>query len=713
MRSRRRQDSVRSVISKIPPAGWLVLLFLAVFAWFFCTEWYAPAQLIISGKSPGQDGLLKVGWESGAGYNRYEARKFLLNTFPDEGGDIQISIRYTGTKNSASMDSQVVCSGITIDGRNVNFSSVSFQGENLGESKGIRLFKPGDHIKLEVKAEESIAVQMDTNNGSGMVEIEVSGKTADHDLYIANIEAKFLVFQYWIVGPDKGFRLRMDMPRYPINSLTITNGNPQRELLVDSIRIATEKEERILYTGPHERLEKQAFRRVSGLQKRYFHSMQFLLQVLFAILTTWILFACWRFYVRCRSTGGIFSPRRRVFWALFLVSMIAFSAWLLAFWPGVMSVDSLKIWRAAVLPEVYLNDHPLLNVILYRYLAGIWNNPAIVPMFHISVMSGLSAYIFYQIHRQGVSLKLLAPLYLLLITSIPVGLYNVMLWKDIPFAMLIIFCAFFLTDFFRRKQEKSLILSGELVFALLLLLLALAFTRHNGLVYLAVVPVYFLILGLAPRKKILGVAAVMVCVGVTGAAIFAFLGNGHIANGNYLFSQGGLFLNNLLQKSFIDLGTETWRNYWGIFNINQKESAWDLWHYFLRDRFSYVFLIHTGWSDVYRFLADGPVFPQLTDIAMNIYRKSYETPFVYLTWNPVHFLVLYLLAVLSFPKFRLTAIFSSLILVQVLTLIVFVDVMNWRYYYFAFLGGYFIIPLLLLDIQRKKAAQGDGRRVDP
>ncbi|EKD39625.1 MAG: hypothetical protein ACD_75C00342G0002, partial [uncultured bacterium] len=306
---------MRSAIAKIPSAGWMLLLFFAVFAWFFCTEWYAPAQLVISGKSPGQDGLLKVSWESGEGYNRYEARKFLLNTSPLEGRESHsVVIRHTGTKHPASMDSQVVCSRIAVDGRNVDFSSVVVRGEQLGGQKGVRLAQPGDHIALDVGPEESIAIQMDTNNGSGRVEIEVNGKTATHDLYFANVEAKFLIFQYWVVRPDGGFRARLDMPRYPIKSLTVANGCPHRELIVDTIRLVSGDREQVLFAGQNERLEKQTFRRLSGLQKRYFHPTQFLLQLLFALFAAWILSACRRAYLRCRSTGGIFRPGRRAFW---------------------------------------------------------------------------------------------------------------------------------------------------------------------------------------------------------------------------------------------------------------------------------------------------------------------------------------------------------------------------------------------------------------
>ena len=37
---------------------------------------------------------------------------------------------------------------------------------------------------------------------------------------------------------------------------------------------------------------------------------------------------------------------------------------------------------------------------------------------------------------------IILPFYFLFITSIPIGLYTITLWKDIPFALLVVFWAF-------------------------------------------------------------------------------------------------------------------------------------------------------------------------------------------------------------------------------------------------------------------------------
>jgi len=89
------------------------------------------------------------------------------------------------------------------------------------------------------------------------------------------------------------------------------------------------------------------------------------------------------------------NEQRYIFWIFWLGAIITFSLWLAAFWPGVMSIDSLKIWRAAKLPEIYLNDHPFLNVIFYMYLIQFWDNIAVVPVAHILFISLLTAAVFF------------------------------------------------------------------------------------------------------------------------------------------------------------------------------------------------------------------------------------------------------------------------------------------------------------------------------
>ncbi len=677
----------------------VVLVFMVSLLWFFSTRWYAPAELHIKGAAPEGDGIVNVLWDSGSGFNTYEARRFVLHKNPEDGGLHRVSIRFTGKKNGASMSPEVECAKIHVDGKRLDLSSLETNGERGQDGRSIRLFQEGQHVSFDIAATETVAIEMATNNNSGVVELLFDGRSSYEDLFIANIEAKSRTFQYWLVREDTSFSLRMAMPRYKAKTLLLANGHPSKPLSLEQVTIVHDRGERLLHGGASLGLDKIGFSGVSEIQYRYYHPSRFLLQLVFAALTTWMLTACLRFIRRCRESGGLFSGPRKAFWLMWVSGAAFFSIWLLAFWPGVMSVDSLKIWRAALLPEIVINDHPLLNVVLYRYLSGLWNNIAGVVIFHIVIVSGVLAVIFYRMVRHGLSLLVAVPFFALAVLSLPVGLYNVALWKDIPFAVLIVLWGWIVVEVYWRKSQPRKPLSLEVKFALLLLLFALAFTRHNGLIYLLIVPLALVCLRFSQYKEMIQrwiIPGSLLGAGCVGIALW-FLQD----LGNYTITQAWHYISSKLHASPLDTLERMWQNYWGIFDVTQKQRGWDLWHYFLSDRSSYGFLQHVGWSDAFGYAQPGNVLPWLTSLAMWLYHKSYDLPWVYFTWNHLHALALYPLAIVFCLRLPATAIFSGFILVQVLTLL-FIDVMNWRYYYFAYLGGFVLIPLIVLDCQRMR-----------
>lgn len=686
-------------------------LFLVFFV--FGKGWYDPAELIIRGKVTGENGALEVRWDSGAGYNSYESRQFRLKSFvSQEQGRHELVIRRQGGNNSASLSKDVFIERIAADGRNLDFLAISQQYGLSRQDSSLRLSENNAVLALQVEADESITVDMLTNNTSGKVSVGVDGVFKERDLYAANEKSTHAGFDHWLLGKSGEFVVRMVLPRYLVRKLLVKNDGPQGQLTLASIEVKTAQDTVTIYSGDKDPVSALTLPGQSALQKRYFKISQCIQHIFFAVISTWIVMALVRLFKACGGISGIFAGKRRVFWLFLGGSLPVYSAWLLVFWPGVASIDSLKIWRAALLPDVYLNDHPFLNVLLYRYLAHFWNNIAVVPLFHIVMLAVLVASIFYSLYCRKVPLKMLLPFYLLLIFSLPIGLYNTILWKDIPFALIIVFWGYAFVNLYLQKIEGTLRYSKEQIVVFLLLLFAVALIRHNGAVYLLVIPLYFVLLRLVPIR--IAIAVALTGAGVLALALVILVKGGLISDGGYVLSQGLEFFHNMLGKSFPDLCLATWKNYWGIFNINQTVSKWDLWHYYLGDRTAYQFLKDTGWNDVFHYLPQRQaVIPFFTDIAMRLYNTSYQIPFVYMTWNALHFLGLYGLAIVFFRWLPLTAIFSSFILIQILTLLVFVDVMNWRYYYFAFLGGYLLIPLMLLDIQRRREKKsGESRLQD-
>ena len=76
---------------------------------------------------------------------------------------------------------------------------------------------------------------------------------------------------------------------------------------------------------------------------------------------------------------------------------------------------------------------------------------------------------------------IILPFYFLFITSIPVGVYTITLWKDIPFALLVVFWAFWFVKLrFEKKEGVALPKrNGHSV----PFVMAMGLFRYNGVVY--------------------------------------------------------------------------------------------------------------------------------------------------------------------------------------------------------------------------------------
>jgi hypothetical protein len=675
----------------------LFILFLLYFV--FGSGWYAASELVVKGRAMKPGTMLKIDWDSGQGFNSYERERFRLDMVMPEGASgHQVIIRRAGEKNAPSQSSEVVCNRISIDNQDMDLTGL-ISSEVYVDVSGLHFRKPGAEIRLNVDVQERIYLEFLTNNHSGIVEIIINGRKESYDLYVANVEAKKLGANYWVIRPDGNFTVTMSMPRYPVNVLLVRSSDRNRPIIFQSIAIVNRDKEKYLPVDQDKPVTEVCYTGFDPGTKCYLNSTQFLFQLLFAALSTWIVAVLFRLVQRNGGLRGIFLLEKRyIFWLFFLGAVLVFSIWLIAFWPGVMSVDSLKVWRAAKLPEVFLNDHPILNVIFYMYLIHLWDHIAVVPVIHILLASLLGSYIFFSLYRQKVHIALLLPFYLFFIFSIPVGLYNIVLWKDIPFALLVVLWAYILADMYRRKREGTLNVSKQTAIALFLLYLAVGLIRHNGILYLVVIPVLMILMRIISIKRGIFFLAVSLLVGVSAFAVVRSASV--ISDTGYFFTQSRQFIKGYKINSIGKQLKRVETDYWGILNINQQKSKWDLWHYYLHDRYAYNFLKHAGWNDIYNFLRPNNYISSfLYHLGLKIYWLTYKKPWVYFSWNPIFVLVLFPLVLVLFRWLPLSAVFSSIIVCQVFGLLFFVNTLNWRYYYFVVFASYFLLPILLLDIR--------------
>ena len=678
------------------------LFFLCLLYFILVNSWYEPSRLVLQGRTAQGNPVLLVRWDSGEGLNSYEQREFRPALQPlDEQDNNRVTVGATGRMLSASLSREVVCTAVIIDGAPLDLEKLKEYGTY---ANGELHFNGTQQASFTVRARSHIGLRFRTNNHSGIALVAVNGAEKEHDLYMANEAAKFKQFDYWLLGSDGSFTVETALPRYPVQELEILSGQAGKPVQLLAAEIHGKGKVIDLLKGQRPVLGKIRFPDVLQDMLSFFHPIQCCWQVLFALLSTWIVHALIHLV---HKTGGLrnllFAEKRYIFWAMFGSGLAVYGVWLLAFWPGVMSIDSLKVWRAAMLPDIYVNDHPFLNVILYKYLYQIWNNPAVVPLVQIILSALLVSWFSFWLYRQGVPGMISAFCFLFVLCSVPVAVYNLMLWKDIPFALLAVFWACLLTKMYQERRQGRLQWTWQRIFALLLLGPALGFIRHNGLVYLIILPLLFLLLRLVPiRKVLIGGAALLFVGGIAFAGLHL---SGKTVNTGFFTQEirnytGRLSLDNITENT-----EQTMRNYLTVLNINQTGQKWDKFHYYLQDRYAWWFLRHAEWWDLYPYQQEIVQFPQLRNAAKRIYEKSNQKPWVWLSWNPVWLLGLLPILTLLFWWFPNTAILGTVLLTGALPL-VYLRIFNWRYYYFLYFGLLFLPAFVGLDVCCRKKATG-------
>ncbi len=347
------------------------------------------------------------------------------------------------------------------------------------------------------------AVCFAADEHAGFVEIDLDGDRRLCDLYAEHPQEKWVLRKRDIFAPGD-FTASVTLPRYDIRRIRVASENSLQQFRLDSVAISSERGDVILPLSGSGLRAHATFLDPPRNTRQYFHPVHFLQQVLFALLSAWLVLSVFRFV---RRRGGIapvlLNGKRPAFWLMFAGGVLSLGAWLLVYWPGHFTTDSVHIWWAARQPGYFMHDHPVMNVIFYRFLQQFWDHYAVVGIAQVILTALLGAYIFYWLHRKGVALCVILPFYFLFIASIPIGVYSITLWKDIPFALLVVFWAFWFVRLADRKDGRGICGTPDSgLFALFLLLLALCFFRYNGIVYLVIIPVGLALMGIIPVKEV-------------------------------------------------------------------------------------------------------------------------------------------------------------------------------------------------------------------
>ncbi|MEI6287681.1 MAG: DUF6020 family protein [Bacillota bacterium] len=451
-----------------------------------------------------------------------------------------------------------------------------------------------------------------------------------------------------------------------------------------------------------------------------------------------------------------FSGTRRWFWFFFALFGCWWLTWLFAEWPGIMTRDSYYFTWREVTSHAFEGITPVSYNLLVLALTQIYNSPAIVSITQILAMAGLASYIFYFCIKQSVNKIVLAIFAVLLFISLPVASFNLLLVKDLPYSLLMLIWAFMIYLLYLNKKcgQETFANNAEVVLMGVLLAL-LALVRHNGLMYIVLIPLLLVIFRLLPRRQwlIFTGVAVIVFAGfsfvtknlqtVTPESVEMFFRQSALVSPTYVAAVKGQDISAEEQQTLAKVMpfeeiqqkyTPTPRpdNYRNLTIGIMQQSAADLSNYnktswnlikrhpwlVLQDR-SLMFAGALGLSDnVYIFadetqLNQGYVYWRSLEsnkfdkpaasfgTVASIYNRAMITataiPWSYWLYNSIPALLLLIWLLFSWSKRRASALFSIVILINVPILFAIMSTCEWRFYYFIYLGGFFAVPLWLAE----------------
>lgn len=677
----------------------LLAIFFTILLYFvWNSSWHMPSQLIMKGQV--QNPIeVRVSWDSGAGFNDMESTDVVLGrplTVSERSGVIRI--RRIGKSHPASISNDVWIKAIggSEDNKPKPLTTfISQAGIELTADGLIHLKEKGAVLTVPA-GNDWTAFIFAMNSNSGFVEIDLDGDKRQYDLFSEKPQDRW-VKRSKNIFESGDFTATINLPRYDINRIQIKTMDALQSFRVKTASILSQKGEVFLTIDKDDTHSDISFQEISRNTKQYFHPIHFIQQAGFAALCTYFLMYLWNFV---RLKGGVKSlligEKRIFFWLMFSGSSLCFFPWLLAYWPGHLTTDSIHIWWAASIPGFFLHEHPFVNILYYRFLQQIWNHFAVVGVFQILSTALLGSYIFYNLYKNGLPIILIMPFYFWFITSIPVGLHNVTLWKDIPFALLIVFWAYYfvrirmnsLNDFYQEPRISF--------FTLLSLLLCVSLFRYNGLIYLIIIPIGLMIFQHVNFKKAIAVfiaVFLIVFIGIISTSIMA----------KHDFVIG-------MMKKFVVqfLNTNTYKNLSNV--IKQYPNIFDD-----RDKYTWyrddgVVIWHNNFSkekkynDFVRYYDYKPKSKTIRSFLDSLMMSSHKKNYAWLTWNPFYILYLFLFGIF-YRWFPLVSAYGYVLLTQTFFLLMFLTIIHgtpdfdWRYHYFLYLSGIFLIPLIMLDIK--------------
>jgi hypothetical protein len=201
--------------------------------------------------------------------------------------------------------------------------------------------------------------------------------------------------------------------------------------------------------------------------------------------------------------------------------LVVWSVSLLAFWPGMMSSDSVNQW-GQMLSGQYYDYHPFAHTLTIWLVTRVWLSPAAYALAQIGALAFTFALAMRELALAGVSRRVQMALTALFALSPVNNVMVITLWKDIPYAIALLGLFWMLLRVWRAgcgwlHSRRAVALAAVLV-------AAVALFRHNGPPVALLTLLAFLIVGRdVPMRQValIGGWALILVLGVRGVVYSA------------------------------------------------------------------------------------------------------------------------------------------------------------------------------------------------
>ncbi len=204
-----------------------------------------------------------------------------------------------------------------------------------------------------------------------------------------------------------------------------------------------------------------------------------------------------------------------------LPSLITWLLYLIAFFPGGMTADSIFQWEQAHTGQ--FNDwHPVVYTWFMMLITKIWDSPAAIGASQIMIMSLVIGYCLFQFEKAGANKWIIWLVSFGFALSPINGIYSVTIWKDVLYSTFILL---FSTIIFQLVVTNGdWIKSNKHLIMFITAALGVVFFRHNGFVVCLAVLLVLLIAFAQTWKRWLFIISFVVAIHyvVTGP-IFNYL----------------------------------------------------------------------------------------------------------------------------------------------------------------------------------------------